>query len=64
VLRSSKDYCPYCTKAKQALFSILSKEEVDVEEVRIYRAMHLLFLTWQHSAANPAHVCCTDQPAR
>ena len=34
MLRSSKDYCPYCTKAKQALFSILSKEEVDVEEVR------------------------------
>ena len=32
-LRSSKDYCPYCTKAKNALFSVLSKEEVDVEEV-------------------------------
>ena len=30
---SSKDFCPYCTKAKNALFSILSKDEVDVEEV-------------------------------
>ncbi|EIE23892.1 glutaredoxin [Coccomyxa subellipsoidea C-169] len=29
----SKSYCPYCKKAKDALFSLLPKDAVDVEEL-------------------------------
>lgn len=33
ILCRSKSYCPYCKKAKEAIFSILPKSAVDVEEV-------------------------------
>lgn len=31
----SKSYCPFCTKAKQALNQLLSKDQYTVLEVRI-----------------------------